>query len=149
MLTTDQPFYFICKKIQWNRHADWGKDLFVILMGGLHIEMCVLNIIGHWLEDSGWSYIMAAANITTHGRADAIQKGSETSRDQWAYQIILPVLYQLRKEAYQVHIDETDRPEPMTFEEKCDHKDEIHPQFSYCNKTLKLLILFLQFLKSV
>ena len=134
-------------ELAWN--MEYGKDQFVILMGGHHIEICVLNIIGHWLEDSGWSYVMAAANIKTEGRADAIQKGNETSRGQWAYQITLAALYHLRKEAYQVHIDETDRPRPMAFEEWCDHMDENHPQFSYWNKTLKLLVLFLQFLKSI
>lgn len=31
-----------------------GEDHFVIMLGGLHIEMAGLKMIGDWLEDSGW-----------------------------------------------------------------------------------------------
>ena len=31
-------------------------------MGGLHIEMALLNVLGDWLEGSGWAAILASAN---------------------------------------------------------------------------------------
>ena len=36
-------------------------------MGGLHIEMAMLKLIGHWLDGSGWTYVMTSPNVTTDG----------------------------------------------------------------------------------
>ena len=36
-------------------------------MGGLHIEMAMLKLIGDWLDVSGWTYVMTSANVTSDG----------------------------------------------------------------------------------
>ena len=54
-------------------------------MGGLHIEMALLKAVGDLLDGSGWTTVMASADVTTEGRADSLQKGSQTSRAQWAH----------------------------------------------------------------
>ncbi len=46
-----------------------------MMMGGLHIELSMLKVMGDWLGGSGWTTVMATANVTTEGRADSIQKG--------------------------------------------------------------------------
>ena len=84
VLTLDQPLYAIAKRIQWKWPEQYGEQKYVVLMGGLHIEMAMLKVIGEWLEGSGWTYVMTAANVTTEGRADGLQKGSHTSTGQWA-----------------------------------------------------------------
>ena len=33
-------------------------------MGGLHIEMAIISVIGVLLEDSGWTEMIEEANIT-------------------------------------------------------------------------------------
>ena len=50
------------------------------MMGGLHIEMALLKVIGDFLERSGWAGVMTSAGVTTEGRADSLQKSSQTSR---------------------------------------------------------------------
>jgi len=82
VLTLDQPLYTIAKQIQWTWPSNCGEQMYVVLIGGLHIEMAFLNVLGDWLEESGWASIMASANVTTEGRADALQSGSHTSRAQ-------------------------------------------------------------------
>ena len=52
ILTVDQPLYAIAKKIQWSWSNVYGEDKYVVLMGGLHIEMAMLKVIGDWLEGS-------------------------------------------------------------------------------------------------
>ena len=42
------------------------------MMGGLHIEMATLNMIGDWLEGSEWSELLVSAQIHTSGTADAL-----------------------------------------------------------------------------
>ncbi len=54
VITLDQPLYTIAKLIQWNWPENYGEDHFVIVLGGLHIEMAGLKVIGDWLEDTGW-----------------------------------------------------------------------------------------------
>ena len=46
----------------------------VIPMGGLHIEMAMLKVIGIWLDRIGLSYVMTSANVTTEGRTLFLQK---------------------------------------------------------------------------
>ena len=41
-ITVDQPLFALAKKIQWNFPDVFGEDKFVVLLGGLHIEMEVL-----------------------------------------------------------------------------------------------------------
>ncbi len=70
------------------------------MMGGLHIDMNFLGVLGDWLEGSGWSYVMTASNVTTKGRAVGLQKGSHTTRGQWAHQVRVVVLFALQSKAY-------------------------------------------------
>ena len=50
-------------------------------MGGLHIHMTLLIVLGHWLDGSGWVNVMMAANITTDRRGGALKKGSFTANN--------------------------------------------------------------------
>ena len=65
VLTVDQPLYAIAKKIQWTWPNTYGEKWFVVLMGGLHIEMNILSLLGEWLGGSGWIHVMTSANVTT------------------------------------------------------------------------------------
>ena len=59
VLAVDQPLYSIAKKIQWAWPEEYGEDKYVIILGGLHIEMAMLKVIGEWLDGSGWTTVMA------------------------------------------------------------------------------------------
>jgi hypothetical protein len=49
---------------------------------------------------------MAATNVTTEGRADAIRSGSHTSRSQWAHQVTAAALFLIRNEAFTAYKEE-------------------------------------------
>ena len=83
VIVLDQPLYTIAKKIQCHESQNFGEDEYVVLMGGLHIEMSFLGVIGEWLDGSGWSTLITKSGIITEGMADSVQKGSLTSRGQW------------------------------------------------------------------
>ncbi len=99
VLTVDQPLFALAKKIQWTWPDVYGEDKFVVMMGGLHIELSFLKVLGDWLEDSGWTSILATSNVTTEGRADSILKGSHSSRAQWLIrcQLRLYTFYRLKR----------------------------------------------------
>jgi hypothetical protein len=54
VIAMDQPLYALAKQIQWKNPAEFGEDKYIVMMGGLHIEMASLKIIGNWLCNSGW-----------------------------------------------------------------------------------------------
>ena len=51
VVTVDQPLFALAKQIQWT----WPRDFehFVIILGGLHIEITILKMIGRILSNSG------------------------------------------------------------------------------------------------
>ena len=72
-----------------------GEHKYVALLGGLHFEMSILRVIGDWLEGSGLLSLMATANLSLEGRAEAISKGSHISRRHWAHQVTTAALFLL------------------------------------------------------
>ena len=147
IITMDQPLFAIGKKIQWSWPLQYGETKYLVLLGGLHIEMALLSVIGDFLSGSGWAVVMASANVVTEGRADALQKGSHTSRGQWAHQVTSAALYILKKRAY-TESTESNPQNTLTFDDWTKHMETEHPQFAYWNKVLNLELLFLQFMRS-
>ena len=45
-ITADQPVYALLKQIQWKLSNDFGEDAFIIMMGGLQIEMAMFHVLG-------------------------------------------------------------------------------------------------------
>ena len=52
VLAADQPLYALAKHVQWTWPDTHGEDHFVIMFGGLHIEMAMLQLLGDCLEVS-------------------------------------------------------------------------------------------------
>ena len=53
VIVADQPLYAIAKQIQWCYPETHGENRIVVMMGGLHIEMNLLKLLGDWLRESG------------------------------------------------------------------------------------------------
>lgn len=41
VITLDQPLFALAKAIQWKWPAEYGEDKFVVMFGGLHLEMTI------------------------------------------------------------------------------------------------------------
>ena len=49
ILTADQPLFALAKQIQWTWPNQFGGSLFIIMLGGLHIEMAILKVtVAHY-----------------------------------------------------------------------------------------------------
>ena len=79
VLTVDQPLFAIAKIIQWNWPESYVEDKFVVLLGGLHIEMATLASLGDLLDGSGWTNVLTQAGIATPGMADSFLKGAHVT----------------------------------------------------------------------
>ena len=144
VITVDQPLYSLAKQIQWE-NATLGEDKYVVMLGGLHIEMVVLKLIGRWLEGSGWAEIINDAGITTPGRAEALQTGYNINRSRYAHQITLVVLHRLMRNAYKQEVDDGS----VDFVEWCNNQRATNTQFQYWNTVIDLEALLCQFIKSI
>ena len=46
VIIVDQLVYVLLKQIQWKFSNDFGVDALIIMMGGLHIEIAMLHVLG-------------------------------------------------------------------------------------------------------
>ena len=143
ILTVDQPLYAIAKQIQWKWSGIYGQNEYLIMMGGLHIEIAVLKVLVDWLKKSGWTYLISAANVTTEERAESLLNGTHVSRCQWAHQVTAAALYNLLCMSYEEYKDETPDEEHFDFDRWCSYRVSNSPQCSYWYKTFQLQLLFL------
>ena len=99
-IACDQPLYKIAKDIQWTWSETHGGDSYVVMLGGLHINMTLLKHIGDLLNRSGWTSAISQANIATPGTATCFLKASRVKKTARAHQVTVCVLYKLRQDVY-------------------------------------------------
>ena len=151
MLTFDQPLFALAKQIQWKWQQGYGEEKFVILFGGLHIEMAALKIVGDWLQGSGWVQALVQAEVTSAGTADSFLRASHVSRTRRAHQVTAAALFTLQKNAYNHYIDQLGDTgiEQLEFDDWCQQKAETCPQFHYWATVLELELTLLVYVRSL
>ena len=149
VVAMDQQLYAVAKQIQWNFPEKYGERQFVILFGGLHIEMAFLKAIGGWLEGSGWTAALTEANVASAGTADSFLKATSVTRTRRAHQITASTLYVLLTKSYTSY-KESLGPEAdvMSISDWCLKKVASFPQFHFWYLTLQLELLLLAFVRS-
>ncbi|KAK3729206.1 hypothetical protein QZH41_002773 [Actinostola sp. cb2023] len=50
VIAFDQPLFALAKQIQWSLASTHGENHFVVMFGGLHIEMTAFKVLGKWLD---------------------------------------------------------------------------------------------------
>ena len=82
VIACDQALYTLAKQIQWTWPTTHGEDHFVVMFGGLHIEMAALKTLGDLLEDSGWTAALVQAGVASSGTSDSFLKAAYVTRTQ-------------------------------------------------------------------
>ncbi|KAJ8415350.1 hypothetical protein AAFF_G00423300 [Aldrovandia affinis] len=131
VIAADQPIYAVAKQVQWHWPEIYGEDKFVIMFGGLHIEMAALKSIGTLLQDSGWTGALVEAGIASPGTADSFLTVSSITRTRQMHQITGCSLYKLLKAAHMDYSKETDEQpeEEANFFLYCQSLAELIPYF--------------------
>lgn len=88
----DQLLSALAKYVQWSWPQLLGESCFVIIFGGLHIEMALWGTIGDFLDSFGWTTALCEADITTSGVEDSFLKVSHLIRTGCSHQITTSVL---------------------------------------------------------
>ena len=98
IITANQPLYtltMLAKQIQWSWPDTYGENHFVVIFGGLHIEMTILKVLSDLLEGSGWTAALVQADIASTGAADSLLKASHVTRTRNDHQVTACALYGL------------------------------------------------------
>lgn len=147
VITLDQPLYAIAKLIQWNWPDTYGEKHFITVLGGLHIEMASLKVIGDWLEDSGWVEALVQASA---GTAESFLKASHVTQTRHAHQVTASSLHILLKNSYASYLESLESGDHTeTFEEWCVKRKQEAPQFHFWYTALQLELMVLTFVKSL
>ena len=146
----DQPLYAIAKQIQWQWSNSHGEKHYVIMFGGLHVEMTALKAIGKWLEDSGWTSALIQSGVASPGKADSFLKASHVSRTRHVHQVTASVLHMLMYDAYKKYCKDMNAEDvPLEFDKWRLQQEEARPQFLYWSITLRFELIILIFIKSL
>ena len=100
----DQPLFALAKQIQWSFASTHGEDHFVLMLGGLHIEMTAYKALGKWMDDSGWTEVLYTAGVATQGVANSFLTASHLTRTRRAHQVMAASLHLLQQKAYQEYV---------------------------------------------
>lgn len=147
VITVDQPLFAIAKSIQWNWPESYGENKFVVLLGGLHIEMAALATLGDLLNGSGWTNALTQAGIATAGMSDSFLKGAHVKRTRHAHQVTSSALSILLHAAYDSYVLGTNA--PMTLDDWIVKQEEAYPQFKYWYMVMHLESLLLVYVRSL
>lgn len=116
-----------------------GEDHYIVMFGGLHIEMASLKVLGNLLEDSGWTSALVQAGVATAGTADLFLKASHVTCARRAHQITASSLYILMQKSYvEYKNDLEDGQNLMSQEQWCKDMAERFPQFQFWDLILQL-----------
>ena len=66
--------------VQWKWPISHGEQAYVVMLGGLHIEMALWSLLGDLLDGSGWTTALSEAEVATSGVADSFLKATHLTR---------------------------------------------------------------------
>ncbi len=106
VMACDCPIFAKAKFIQWTWPATYGEDVFLVMFGGLHLEMGMWNMLGGYLACSGWTTALIDAGVAISGTAESFLKSSHLTRTRHAHTITSVALYKLQLQAFESIADE-------------------------------------------
>ena len=149
VITLDQPLFALGKLIQWSWPSTHCEKKFVLILGGLHIEMASFKLLGDWLDGSGWTSALVAAEVATGGVADSLIKATHIARTRRVHQVTAGSLFILQSKAYGDYLENLeDGEEPLQFTDWVNKMSEDRPQFLYWNRVLLLELCVLQLVRA-
>lgn len=145
LIALDAPLYALAKFVQWNWPNTHGERTFVIMFGGLHIEMAMWKTFGDYLDGSGWTDVLTQAGIASSGTADSFLKALHVTRTRHAHQVTALALAQLQHDAFVNTEGSHDGDAREVWREDMIKKS---PTFQYWDTILNMEITGLLFIRS-
>jgi hypothetical protein len=106
-----------------------------------------IQVLGEWLEGSGWTNALVQADIASVGIADSFIKACHVTKTRHAHQVTAASIRVLLSEAYAEYTSEPG--EHVALERWCVLQSQQCPQFDYWLKTLSLEIVLLLYIRAI
>ena len=122
--------------------------MYVVMMGGLHIEDKGQLMLRKFIRGSGWEWAMTTAEVFTAGRAASALDDHHIKRTRYAHQISLVSLSLLKQEAYTVYCEEIQGP-PEPFELWSKKRADDADMLKYWSQIIKLELIMCRLVRSL
>ena len=83
IIAVDQPLFALAKMVQWKWPVSHGEQAYIVMLGGLHIEMALWSVLGNLLDGSGWTTALSEAEVASSGVADSLLKATYLTRTRY------------------------------------------------------------------
>ena len=110
VITFDLAIYSKAKEIQW-RFPDEFSNV-VVRMGGFHIALNFLSLLGKKFADSGLDDLLIESGVYAAGSTSALMKGKSYNRGTRAHKLCLEVFFRLMWNAFLVWYESQDKKIP-------------------------------------
>ena len=147
VIALDAPLYALAKFVQWHWPHTHGEDQYVVMFGGLHVEMAVWKTLGDYLEASGWTNALNQAGIASSGTANSFLTASHLTKTRHAHQVSALALAKMQQDAHQEAVGDTPSNDE-DFEAWRRDMAARSPTFHYWDTILRLEILGLIFVRA-
>ncbi len=104
VITFDLAIYTKAKELQW-RYPDEFSDV-VIRLGGFHIALNYLAVIGKYFADSGLEDLLIESKTYGSSTASALLKGKSYNRGVRAHKLVMEALLRLQWQAFSHWIED-------------------------------------------
>ena len=150
IITADRPIYALAKQVQWQWPEEYGEDKYLVMSGGLHIEMAAFRSLGSLLKDSGWTGALVEAGVASSGTADSFISVSSVTRTRQMHQVTACSLHKMLKSAYNAYCTEQEEAneDSLGFEEWCQNRCQQSPQFQFWHLVLSMELTVFMLIRS-
>jgi len=145
VIALDQPLYTLAKYIQWQFPETFGEQRYVVMFGGLHIEIALWNTIGELLENSGWTTVLSDAGIVSEGTAISLLKTSHLTKTRHYHQVTALALMNLQIDAWD---NMSQMGASTNFQDWKENMIKKSPTFQFWNIVLEFEKLVLMFVRA-
>ena len=95
-------------------------------------EMCIRDSLGDWLDGSGWTSALVAAEGATGGVAEPFIKATHVTRTRRVHQVTAACLFILQSKVYIDYVEPLENgEEPLKSTDWVDKMSKDRPQFLY------------------
>ena len=117
------------------------------MLGGMDIEKMLLQLVGGYLKDSGWTDLMSF--ILSEGRADSLISVTHLTRARYFHQVSAMALYVTLDDAFQDFSSRLEPGDEMSKENWIKNLSGENPNFMFSLQAVELELVVLQFVRSV
>jgi len=97
-MTCDCLIFAKANYIKWTWPSLYGEDKFIVMFSDLRIQIALLNMLGDYLANSGWTASLLKAGVATSGTAESFLTASHLMRTRHPHKVTIaaPQFYKIQ-----------------------------------------------------